>query len=181
MVRTAACLALLLGSITLTAQSGASSGANSTAPQMHSFPGSTVTVCPIDMHASQSLWNHNIAVQKGLANEKFGQRIALNLRDSRTTRIIGATVRVRGLNGKNRALPTPADTAQPWNAVKTLRVNFTEEDDGTVSADLWIVGFTAVGSIQLMSVSYSDGSVWTITESSACRVQPDPIMLITER
>ena len=179
MIRTAAGLVLLLSSMGLAAQNAAISEPKSTTSQVHSG-----AACPIDMHASQKLWDRTIRVREGerdLLPQSFGQRISLNLKDSRPARIVGATVRVHGLNGKNRALPTPADTTQPWNAVKTLRVNFVEESDGTVSADLWISGFTAVGSVQLVNVSYSDGSVWTISRSNVCRVQPDPVMLITER
>jgi hypothetical protein len=136
------------------------------------------------MHASQGLWDRTIKVRDGdreRALQPFGQRISLNLKDFRSARIVAATVRVRGLNGKNRALPTPADTKGRWNSALTLRVNFVEESDGTVSADLRIGGFTSVFSIQLIDVSYSDGSVWTISRRNACSVQPDPVMLITER
>jgi hypothetical protein len=200
MIRTAAGLALLLSSVTLLAQNSFPSGVTTfgvASPQSSPeaipvFPGKTVTIylassagCPIGMHASQSLWDRGtIRVHDGnrqRALEQFGQRIALALEDPHPARIVAATVRVRGLNGKNRAIPTPADTTQEWNAVKTLKVNFTEDQNGTVSADLWLGGFTSVGSIQLLKVFYADGYVWTIFQSSACRVQPDPIMLITRQ
>jgi len=199
MFRTAACLAILVGSITLIAQNSATSSSGQfegakpkgSVPQPRSLPGSAILIypsivanCPIDMHATQGVWDRTIRVRDGdkeRVTQPFGQRISLNLKDARSSRIVSATVRVRGLNGNNRTLPTPANTARRWNAVRTLRVRFGEESDGTVSADLWIVGFTSVGSIELMNVSYSDGSVWTISESGACRVEPDPIVLITER
>jgi len=179
MIRTASGLVLLLSSMTLAAQNAGTSELNSTTSHVHSVAG-----CPVDMHASQRLWDRTIRVREGeseLLPQPFGQRISLNVKDSRPARIVGATVRIQGLNGKNRALPTPAETTQLWNAIKTLRVKFVEEGDATVSADIWIGGFTSVGSVQLLNVSYADGSVWTISGSSVCRVQPDPVMLITER
>lgn len=199
MIRTAAGLALLFTSLTLIAQSvpSTSSGTFGVAgqetvapgdPQVLKLPGGTVFMypnvvlgCPIGMHASQSLWNHNIAVQKGLGNEKYGQRISLNLSDSHSAKIIGAQVRVRGLNGKNRMLLTPTGTNQPWNATTTLNVKFVEEKDGSVTADMWIPGFTSVHSIRLLEITYADGSNWKSTGANGCRVQPDPVMLITER
>jgi len=48
-------------------------------------------------------------------------------------------------------------------------------------ADLWLPGFTSVTSIELMEVTYADGSAWKISGSNVCRVQPNPLMLITER
>jgi len=175
-------LVILLSSNTLAAQNGVYSASSSTSAPTQSLPSAAQSAaCPIEMHASQSLWNHNIAVQKGLGNQKFGQRISLTLKDVHSARVTAATVRVHGLNGTNRMVPTPADAAHRWTAVKTLTVNFVEMPDRTVSADLWIGGFTSVGSIELINLRYSDGSTWTISGSNICRIQPDPIMLITER
>ena len=195
MIRAIAGLALLLYSVALVAQNSASSadgqqGFEELVPQAQTVPWVAVITlqgssCPIDMHASQALWDRTIKVRDGArerALEPFGQRISLNLKDPRSARIVGATLRVRGLNGKNRALPTPAtETTQRWNAVRTLKVNFMEEKDGTVSADVRIGGITSVFSIQLLDVSYSDGSIWTISRRNACSIQPDPVMLISER
>ena len=201
MIRTAAGLALLLSSALLSAQYSPRSGVatfgvagqqgTEAAPQAHSLPGGTVFIyppvaaaCPIDIHATQGVWDRTIRVRDGereFVPQGFGQRISLKLRDSRPARIVAATIRVHGLNGKNRMLPTPADTAPRSNTVRTLKVKFIEEQDGTVSTDIRIGGFTSVTSIQLMNVTYSDGTVWTISQTNACRVQPDPLMLITER
>jgi hypothetical protein len=49
---------------------------------------------------------------------------------------------------------------------------------GPVTSDLYVPGFTAVSSIELLEVSYDDGRVWRIGGSSVCRVKPDPMMLI---
>jgi len=200
MTRSAVGLALLLSSALMSAQDGRSGLAtfgvagqqgSEVAPQVHSVPGGIVVInppiasaCPIDMHATQGVWDRTIRVRNGekdLVPQSFGQRISLKLKDSRPARIVAATVRVHGLNGKSGMLPTPADVSARSNAIRTVKVKFTEEQDGTVSADLRVGGFTSVTSIQLVNVTYSDGSVWTISRSSACQVQPDPLMLITER
>ena len=186
MIRTCAGLMVLLTSITLAAQNGMNSssewkGASAQFPAQPLADWTDSERCPVDMHASQGLWNHTIAVQKGLGDQKFGQRISLSLKDGHSARIISATVRVFGLSGSTRMVPTPAKNSQRWNTTKTLRVELVEEPDGTVSGDLWIGGFTAVDTVRLLSVSYSDGTRRAISGSSACRVQPDPIMLITER
>jgi hypothetical protein len=46
---------------------------------------------------------------------------------------------------------------------------------------VWAPGLTAVVSIELMSVKYSDGSTWTPAQGKTCRVAPDPLMLVTQR
>ena len=142
------------------------------------------TACPVAMHARQGVWDHVIRVREGERERVLrpvGQRISLTLEDSHSARIVSATVRVHGLNGKHRLLPTPTDEDRKWNAVATLKVDFVAENDGSVSSDLRINGFTAVFSIQLLDVTYADGKVWRVSGSDGCRVQPDPLMLITER
>src|SRR4051812_4560983 len=153
MIRTAAGLAVLLSSFTL--------GAQNTAPSESSkaqYVQPMNAACPIGMQASQSLWNHNIAVQKGLGNQKFGQRLSLALKDPRQARITGARVRVHGLTGKNRMLQT-GNRSDGAESATTVHLSFGPKNDNEVVGDLWIPGFTAVTTVELQEVSYSDGSV----------------------
>ena len=125
MTRAAFGIALVIcGSLTLAAQ-------DSGKPEMKTIyltaPVLAAT-CPIDMFASQNIWNHTIAVQKG-RNEKFGQRITLTLRDSHPDRIVAGTVRVQGLTGKNHVVQT--GPAQNGDSARTLKVSFAERSDGS--------------------------------------------------
>ena len=63
-------------------------------------------------------------------------------------------------------------------ASRKLSVTFAANGKGRVTGDLYIPGFTAVNSIELLQVSYSDGRVWRIGAGNVCRVKPDPMMLI---
>ena len=189
MIRTASCIALLIASLHISAQSN--STAPLPAPEEHSLPGGTLIIlpdvegaCPIAMHARQGMWNHTVRVKDGekeSVDPHWGQRISLSLKDDRHARIAAATVRVLGLDGTSRKVLTPTGEQQDWNAVTTLKVKFAQQDDGSALADLRVAGFTAVNSVQLINVSYSDGSTWRSPKSNACRVQPDPLMLITKR
>ena len=189
MTRAAACLALLLISLPLAAQKKSSSEtATPAGPQVHSLSSGSVVIdygaivagCPVGMRASQSLWNHNIAVQKGLGHQKFGQRLSLVLKDPRHARITEATVRVHGLTGKNRMLET-GNRSDGSESATTIHLSFGQKEDNEAMGDLWVPGFTAVTTVELQDVSYSDGSLWRVSGLDICRVQPDPVMLITER
>jgi hypothetical protein len=61
-----------------------------------------------------------------------------------------------------------------------MRLTFGSRGTGGVSGDLYIPGFTSVSSIDLIEVSYGGGKTWTIGDASACRVTPDPMMLIAK-
>ena len=190
MLRTAAGLVLLFCSLALTAQNSSGTPVPQ-APEVQVPSNGAIVVlpgwfdaCPIAMHASQGVWDHTIRIrdgEKGSAVQPFGQRISLNLKDSQSDHIVSATVRVRGWNGKHRMLSTPTDSNQRWNAEKTLKIRFVDENDGSVSGDLWIGGFTGVDSLQLVDLTYADGRIWKPSGSAACRVQPDPLMLISGR
>jgi len=139
--------------------------------------------CPIVMGADQGVWNRTVRVREGNKDRiapPFGQKISLTLKDSQTKRILTATVRVDGLTGKDQVLQTGGKTLNA-DGTRKLTVKFVPQDDGAVSADLSLPGFTSVTSVELLEVSYADGSTWKVSASDLCRVQPNPMMLITER
>lgn len=136
--------------------------------------------CPISMHASHGVWDHTVKVRQGQQEQTFqpfGQRILLSLVDAHPAPIVTAIVKVVGLTGKNQMLQTTAADSE-GEGVKTLTVTFTKGQDNAVSGDLYIPGFTAVTSVELLEVSYGDGKTWKVGASSVCRVKPDRLMLV---
>jgi hypothetical protein len=113
------------------------------------------------------------------------QRIHLILGDTGTTRVTSATVTVEGTNGKWRILTASRFQTQPLPASPytstTLQLAFTRNGDQTESADLELPGFTSVKSIRFDSVTFADGTLWTPDFGQACRVAPDPFMLVSSR
>ncbi len=146
------------------------------------FNGNTIgNGCPIGMRASQGVWDHSIKVRqgdKGSSVQPFGQRILLSLEDTHPDPIVSATVRVHGLTGKNRILQTGSEANAGGDSTKLMRITFGSNGTGGVSSDVYVSGFTSVSSIELLEISYADGKTWRIAGSSACRVTPDPMMLI---
>lgn len=129
------------------------------------------------MYARQGVWDHTIKIRSGNEqyNVGFGQRIFLTLTDTHAAQILTASVRIHGYSGKNHMVQTGGATG---DATKSVTVKFNRETDGSVFADLYIPGFTAVTYLQLEDVSYADGSIWKMSDSNICRVAPDPLMLI---
>lgn len=176
MTRSALAIILALASLTSAAQNTRPGAATT----LYVVPPFLAATCPIGMQANQGVWDHTIRVREGEKVQPFGQRISLTLKDSHPAPIQSATVRVDGLTGKNRILQTDAKFPKT-DGIRTLTVKFVSQDDGRVSADLWLPGFTAVTSVELLEVAYADGSMWKISSSNVCRVQPDPLMLISNR
>lgn len=133
------------------------------------------------MVANQGVWDHTIRVregQEGKVVRPFGQRILLTLNDPHPDTIAAATVKVHGLTGKNRMVQASADSSANGEETKIMSITFGATQQGRVSADLYVSGFTAVNSIELLQVSYRDGHAWRAGAGSVCRVTPDPMMLI---
>lgn len=147
--------------------------------------------CPVSMHALQGNGRGFIAVKNQPPASGFVQRIHLILGnrqtgDRRTAKVVSAKVVVYGYSGKARVSQASSDQSgaqagdQTGNLSKTIGVSFAPEDNG-VAADLVLPGFTAVSAIRLESIRYDDGSTWKVGGAQACRVAPDPLMLVAGR
>ena len=180
MKATAFVFVLLLCSLPSVAQSQSSAATiilPADLPANATFVGS----CPVSMDARQGIWDHTILVKNGQSSirlEKFGQHISLTLGDLHSARIVDATVKVLGLSGRNRMLNTGASADASPDASRILHLTaFTAAQNG-VSAELYAPGFTSITSIQLLAITYANGSTWTAPHAKVCRVTPDPLMLI---
>ena len=183
MNRAAIVSALLLSSLTLAAQgrsSGSTSITNMIVPGNLAANTTLASECPVSMDARQGLWDHTLRVQDGRSEKPrdgFGQRITLTFH---SVRIVAATVKVLGLSGRNRLVNSSATSNGSPDASRVVQLtSFSEEKKG-VTAEVYAPGFTSVTSIQLLAVTYADGSTWTSPQSRACRVTPDPVMLVAE-
>lgn len=146
-------------------------------------PLSQLTACPVSVHAQQSSKATAMEVDssrpKGLA-----QLLHLTLAKADSSRITNATVNVRGLLPKTRATLTPMTLgADPSDAIRTLDIAFPAgpEAGKNAIADLWVPGLSAVYSIDLVSITYADGSTWKIAAGKTCRTPIDGVMLVGGR
>ena len=171
-------LAFVLGAATLAAQSPAPA----TAYVIPAFSGSS---CPVSMRAEHRSGG-SLVTTGGSTPDKIAQHIRLILDETGlASRVTAATVTVRGTNGKWRIVTASQAEAQPQPASPyistTLNPVFLKNGDQTEFTDLDLPGFTSVKAIRLDSVTYADGSTWTPAEGKSCRVDPDPLMLVSSR
>ena len=179
MYRAAVSAVLLFTASALVAQSQSptSSMTNAILPANVTF----AVGCPVSMDARQGVWDHTIRVQNGhsqIPRDGFGQRISLTLVDIHSARIVDATVKVLGLSGRNRILNSSASSNGSPDASRVVHLTSFSAAKSGVTAELYAPGFTSVTSIQLLAVTYADGSTWTAPHAELCRVAPDPMMLI---
>ena len=193
------CLALSIALLTLPAVIAAqnSQPAQPEGPQptvIAILPGATPTSssCPVAMQARQGSGSGLVMVKRDRPQDgdssvdtRPGQRIHLILGKlpgayfPDPSQIGAATVTVKGLSARGRLSLTLSPSGKgPSDLRRTLNVSFNIENDGAVSADLNLPGFTAVNSIMLESLSLKDGSTWKLADLKTCFVTPDRMMLV---
>lgn len=135
--------------------------------------------CPVSLRA-QHLADGSL-LQAGNSHPRgIGQRLHLTLADHRSSQIVTAKVTIHGMSNKGRITQAAASDGSS-DAVSTLNVQFSAASPGSVAGDVRVPGMTAVERIDLDSVAYADGSVWSFAGQQACHVTPDPLMLIAGR
>ncbi len=143
--------------------------------------------CPVSMHALQGHGSGLVAVRDAKPFEGPSQRIHLILSNPKSAMVASAKVKVFGLSAKNRLERTSDRSLDLTNGdgasdlTRILDVTFAPKGDKDVSTDLVLPGFTSVRSVELESLTYKDGSTWTVAGQQACHVAPDPIMLVADR
>ena len=138
--------------------------------------------CPISLHALHGASGDMLKVDKSRP-QGIAQLIHLILTTPDSRRIVAAKVRVHGITGKSRITQTKSSRDES-DASANLVVRFPDGPEKSagpgkdVSGDLWVPGMTAVLSIDLNSVTFADGSIWSFAGREACHVVPDKLMLI---
>jgi hypothetical protein len=133
----------------------------------------------VGLHARQAPGGDTLEVARQHPNET-GQMIELSLSLSEPAKhATSANLTVRGLTAKGRAVPTGGRL--PSDAQRTVQVQLTIGPDHTLTAEMWVPGVTTVQTIELASLTLSDGTTWKLPAEAACRTSPDGFMLIGAR
>jgi len=141
--------------------------------------------CPVSMQASHLADGNVVKTGTSLPSagspkpKGIGQRLHLKLHGPDQRTIASATLNLRGWTAKGRKAQVGSSHDAALE-VRTLTVPFTLDADRMSLADIWAPGLTAVVSVELLSVKYTDGSTWTPVQDHACRVAPDHLMLVTQ-
>ena len=139
--------------------------------------------CPVSLSARQVGSPYNREVSGGRLSKDgkdTGQSVHLSVAPRDSRRVVAATVTVHGYANKKRMVQT-LGTQDGGDAARTLEVTFGSQDKGETWTELALPGFSAVTSVELKSITYADGSVWTLAAGSACKTRIDPMMLVSGR
>jgi hypothetical protein len=106
----------------------------------------------------------------------INQQIHLIMTNLSSRDIVSAQFTAHGFSNKRRTVYAGAAQAPDLSSTKEVVVDV--KGNGQASSDLSLGYFTAVSSIDLNSITYTDGSTWRSASPGACSVVPDGVMLI---
>jgi hypothetical protein len=142
--------------------------------------------CPVAMQAQHSP-GLSAQVPVGRSGSRGAERqhgvrqhLQLALSNSKPTAIESILITVHGWRAKGRTVPASSADLNDADALQTVDLKVNIGPHETTQTDMWVSGLTAVDSIDLVGVNYSDGSSWKAS-AQACRIVPDPEMLISHR
>jgi hypothetical protein len=137
--------------------------------------------CPLNLSAQQGMSAELRTTrpgQKDTPTQSLSQQIRLTVANPRPIGINAARIKVHGYTPTARAFPLAPPSP---DAAKSLDLVLTVAPGQDAATDLRLEGFSAVTSIELVSVSYADGTRWQAAAETHCQIAPDPVMLITSR
>lgn len=137
--------------------------------------------CPISMRAQHLSDGSMVKTGKAQHPAGIGQRLHLTFTNPDAKQIASASLTIHGVTPKGRVMRASPAQGDSSEATRNMSASFSAGPDGSATADVWVPGMTAVESIELDSVAYSDGSTWKVADGARCRITPDPFMLVTGR
>ena len=143
--------------------------------------------CPVSLTARQSsaAFARQVRGSEPPANgdliiKDVAQKLHLSAIGPDSKRVVAASLIVRGFSNKSRVMRV-LSTDTDYDAAKILNVRFSQDSDKKDSADVSVPGLSAVGAIDLNSVTYADGSTWKVAGNHSCRAWIDGLLLVSGR
>jgi hypothetical protein len=134
------------------------------------------TGCPVGFFASRQATGQIIsagdAKQAGPAQ---GLHLILNQRAQPAIDSIEITVYGYGISSKARALP--AHEPSP-DVSKTFELRRSAGSNSLSDGDVWMHNVGSLSRVDLISITYADGTTWHATENLRCRAIPSNFLLV---
>jgi hypothetical protein len=183
---------ILLGATTAAGQSGSESQSSNGAGAIGTQPSTgtnanypvgrpqTFTLCPASMRA-QHVAGGTMVTARSVHPGGVGQWLHLTLLPRDSKPIAKAALTIHGYSSKGRVAQAESTHGDGFDVIRTITVPFTSGKDGSASAEFLVPGVTAVGRIDLTSLTYTDGSTWSVAADVSCRVSPDLYMAVASQ
>ncbi len=148
------------------------------APQDSRVRLAAVSNCPVEFSARRQSLAEVVVVNRS-AQHRSGQGVHLSLQHPPNS-ISAAEVVVHADSNKLRYLPLEGIGAQP-DLSRSFHLSPSSGSDSLRSSDLWLDEAGSILSVDLISVTYADGTAWRHTSGSTCHASINGVMLINSQ
>ncbi len=135
--------------------------------------------CPVDLFIQQR--SPTETVRTGNQTPELpAQHLQISLKPHPYVGTIDSVdISVRGVGSKRQTLPLALpDRSRPDDLQQTFHLRRTDVDPTLTRSDIRIPGINAVRWIELLSVTYTDGTVWRPATNLPCRTEPNRLLLV---
>jgi len=134
--------------------------------------------CPVGFSASRQA-----DFQTMLASERSqpgpAQGLHLTLSHLTAPAIQSVEVTVYGISPKLRALPVDPPSSDTIS--KTFELQRRAGSNSLTDADVWMHNVGSLSRVDLISITYTDGTTWHATDTLKCRIVPSNFVLVGRR
>lgn len=138
--------------------------------------------CPVSLSVRQR--SPTEVVRTGdQAPEALAQRLEISLKPHQYVGAIDSIqISVRGVGNKRQTLPlaVPSDGARTDDLRQNFHLRRTAGTPTLNRSDIRVPGINAVRWIELLSVTYTDGTVWRPAANLPCRTEPNRLLLVAD-
>lgn len=144
-----------------------------------------VSTCPVGLEVGRHADGSLIPIDRSASHSPVHQWLDLRMTNPGTSPIISAELDVYGTENKARIASADSASAAVLrmddpnaDAVRHIHLDSHVAAAGSWSHLLSVEGLTSVAWVDVAELRYADGSRWHAGAEQACRVLPDPLMLI---
>jgi hypothetical protein len=135
--------------------------------------------CPVELTAEQA-HDGGLALARDRSRAAHSEQVLdLTIRNSRLSRILSAQIEVgTSPHGRVVALHSAGKQDAVADAVRSLRVEESVPANQQRTHRVSVRDLTSVQWIEVMELTYADGSAWHAGEGRTCRVEPNLVVRV---
>ena len=150
------------------------------APTTFTIQSSDDSGCPVGFFASRQATGQIMSAKDAKQNGPVqGLHLTLSHHNYIPRDIQSIEVTVYGTSLKARVLPLAQQTSDTIS--RTFAFHRTSGDASLTKADVWMNQVGSLTAVDLISVTYADGTTWHPAANEKCRAVPSNFLLVTKR
>jgi len=142
------------------------------------IPSAASPACPVNLFAERQ---SGVVLQRAgdAAKTDSPQSLHVTVHRTETPAIVSIEAILHGLSADPQVMPAAAHSAS--DLTRTFHLERKTGDKSLTSFDLHMSGAGVLRWVDVISITYADGTTWNSPHPSLCRATPSPLLLVADR